>query len=194
MKFKDNLELIGAIFIICIVFFLGKRCGDNKQNIIKPDNSIVKTIVKYRDTIFPKDTVYLYKIKIGKSKVDTFYKPVYLDSTTCNKVYVYNDSLIAKDYNIYSKTHVQGTLRNLELGVKLKVPLIIKDSIIIKKDSLIYKPSKYELHIGLNAGSNMLAPSIELSINKLTYMVGYNPFNNNPIIGIKYRLWKSKNK
>lgn len=191
-KLKENLELIFIIFIICIVFLLGKRCGDNKQDIINPTNPVIKTVIHYKDTIFPKDTIYFDKWHISKPKHDTIWLPI--DSVNCNNVLVYNDSLKKKEYNIYTEARVQGILRDLKIGIKLKVPLVIKDSVIIKKDSLIYKPSKYELHVGLNASPNMLAPSIELSINKLTYMIGYNPFNNYPIIGIKYRLWKSKNK
>lgn len=195
-KIKDNLILIFGILIICIVFLLGKSCGNKKsENILKPN---ITTITHYRDTIFPKDTIYVYNIKPGKSKIvhDTAYKVVYMDSTECNTVRFYEDSTITDRYNIYSKKYIQGKFLTEARSVKLKVPLIIKDSVVIKKDSLIFKPAKYEVKVGVLASFNMLAPVGELSINKCSYLLGYDPFNKQPIIGFKYRLfnWTPKNK
>ena len=190
-KIKNNLSWLFIIICLIIIFFFGKSCGNKSKEAVKTN---VITIVQYKDTIFPKDTTIVYKLKLSKPIHDTILKLVYLDSSQCNRIYIYKDSIETKEYNIYSKAHIQGILRSLDLSVKLKVPLIIKDSVIIKKDSLIFRPDKYQIQMGLLTSTKMIAPSIDLSINKCTYMIAYDPFNKQSIIGFKYRLfsWTSK--
>ncbi len=191
---SDKIELICAIIIIAIIFYLGKQCGSSKT--VEPVSDKVVTITNYRDTIFPKDTFIVYKLKPGKPVHDTVEKPIYLDSTQCNRVYVYSDSVKTKEYDIYSKAHIQGLFRNLNLKVKLKVPLEIHDSTVVKIDSLVYRPYKYEIHTGVMVGIKTIIPTVDLSIDKCTYSLGYDPFNKQPMIGFKYRLigWTPRNK
>jgi hypothetical protein len=188
-KIKDNLELICIVVIICIVFLLGKSCGNKVIKTLDPE---IITITNYKDTIFPKDTVYEDKWHPSKPKHDTVWIP--FDSVDVNKILVYNDTIKKPEYEAYTETTVQGILRDMKLGIKLKVPLIIKDCTLVKKDSLIYRPYKYEIHGGLVVGLTMLVPTIDLSIDRCTYSIGYNPFNRQPIIGFKYRLlgWTPK--
>lgn len=188
-KIKDNLELICIVIIVCIVFLLGKSCGNKVIKTLDPE---IITITNYRDTIFPKDTVYESKWYPSKPKYDTVWIP--FDSVDVNKILVYNDTIKKPEYEAYTETTVQGILRDMKLGIKLKVPLMIKDCTVVKKDSLIYRPYKYEIHGGLVVGLTMLAPTIDLSIDRCTYSIGYNPFNRQPIIGFKYRLigWTPK--
>lgn len=190
-KIKDNWNLIATILVICFIFLWGKSCG-RKEFTPQPTETV--TITRYRDTIFPVDTFIVYKLKPGKPIHDTIEKPIYLDSSACNKVYVYNDTVKTKEYEVYTKADVQGLLRNLKLGVKLKVPLIIKDSVVIKKDSLIYRPNKYEIGVGGVIGLYLMAPTINLSIDKFTYTLGYDLYNKQPLIALKYRLigWTPK--
>ena len=187
-NFKDNLFLVFVIVGIAMAFLLGKSCNENKEaNILKP---VVITTTQYRDTIFPKDTIYENKWYPSKPKHDTVWVP--LDSVDCNKVVMYEDTFKKPEYEIYARTNVQGILRDLTLGVKLKVPLIIKDSVIIKKDSIFFYPSKYSVCVGVIASPKTLAPSIMFSKNRSIYTIGYDPFNKQPVIGYSYRLWGSK--
>jgi hypothetical protein len=190
-KIKDNWNLIATVLIICVIFLWGKSCGTKE---FKPEEPTVITITNYRDTIFPKDTIYESKWYPSKPKHDTVWVP--LDSVDCNKVLVYNDTIKKVEYEAYTQTTIQGVLRDIKLGIKLKVPLMIKDCTVVKKDSLIYRPYKYEIHGGLIVGLTMLAPTIDLSIDRCTYSIGYNPFNRQPIIGFKYRMfgWTPKKK
>lgn len=192
---SDKIELICAIIIIAIIFYLGKQCGSSKS--IEPIPDKVITVINYRDTIFPKDTVYIDSL-IPKyiPKHDTLWLPLPKDSIDCGRVFIYKDSIIKKDYNIYTTSHIQGKLRAMEVGVKLKVPLEIHDSTVIKIDSLVYKPYKYEIHTGVMVGIKNIVPTIDLSIDKCTYSLGYDPFNKQPMIGFKYRLkgWTPRNK
>ncbi len=187
-KLKDNLELIGVIVLICIVFLVGKSCG-SKEQIIAPK----ETITRYTDTIFPKDTIYRDTI-IPKwfPKHDTVWVPLPKDSVDCEKVYAYDDTLIKKDYEVYTRTHVQGKLRALDIGVKLKVPLVIKDCTIVKRDTFIYRVLKYQIGAGTILTPKTIIPNIELQIKDNSFGVGYDLFNKYPIVTYKRTLWKSK--
>lgn len=184
---KDKLIFIFAIVIICLTFLLGKSCSKDKL-ILQPK----ETVTNYRDTIFPKDTIYLDKWHPSKPIHDTTWILVPKDSLDCNKVFQYDDTLVHKEYEVYSRVHVQGKLRQMQLGVKLKVPLTIKDCTVVKRDTFIYRPSKYQFNVGLQASPQSLVPMIELGINKSSYGLGYDPFNKFPIVTYKYRIFQSK--
>jgi hypothetical protein len=193
-KIKDNWNLIVIILIICGVFLWGKSCGNK---VIEPIEPKVITITNYRDTIFPVDTFYSHTIIPGKPRIIHDTVPVYyLDSASCNRYYVYDDTIKDSKYDVISRQVVQGRLSSSNIKVKLKVPLIIKDSIVVKMDSLIYRPYKYEIHAGGVVGFRTLTPVVEMSINKATYGAGYDILNKSIIFTAKYRLfgWTPKNK
>ena len=193
-KIKDNWNLIAAVLIICIVFLWGKSCGNK---VIEPTEPKVVTITNYRDTIFPVDTFYSHMVIPGKPRIIHDTVPVYyLDSASCNRYYIYDDTIIDSKYDVISRQIVQGRLSSSNIKVKLKVPLIIKDSTVVKMDSLVYRPYKYEIHAGGIVGFKTLAPVIEMSINKATYGAGYDILNKSIIFTAKYRLfgWTPKKK
>lgn len=190
---------IGKIFlgIVAIALFIfGYQCGSGKS-----EKTIeTKTVTNYRDTIFPKDTVITFKDRPVPYPVyiDTnTYIPKPIDSLELNRFFVYNDSIEDSNIKIYSKIVTQGkTLNSFKPSYKLKVPLIIKDSTVVKIDSLVYKPYKYEIHAGGVVGFRTLTPIIEMSINKATYGAGYDILNKSIIFTAKYRLfgWTPKKK
>lgn len=197
-KIKDNWNLIATVIIICLVFLWGKSCG---TKVIEPQEPKVITVTNYRDTIFPPDTIINLPTKLVPYPVyvkDTSgLKPQPVDSLELNRFFVYNDSTEDSNIKIYSKIVTQGkTLNSFKPSYKLKVPLIIKDSTVVKQDSLIYKPYKYEIHAGGIVGFKTLAPVIEMSINKVTYGAGYDILNKSIIFTAKYRLfgWTPKKK
>lgn len=197
-KIKDNWNLIATVIIICIVFLLGKSCGNK---VIEPTEPKVVTVINYRDTIFPPDTIINLPTKLVPYPVyvkDTSgLKPQPVDSLELNRFFVYNDSTEDSNIKIYSKIVTQGkTLNSFKPSYKLKVPLIIKDSTVVKIDSLVYRPYKYEIHVGGIVGFKTVAPVIEMSINKATYGAGYDILNKSVIFTVKYRLvgWIPKKK
>jgi len=186
-KIKDNWKLICITIISIIIFLFGKSCG---TKVIEPTESKVVTITNYRDTIFPVDTFYSHMVIPGKPRIIHDTVPVYyLDSASCNRFYIYEDTIIDSKYEVISKQVVQGRLSSSDIKVKLKVPLIIKDSTVVKIDSLVYRPYKYEIHAGGIVGFRTLAPVIEMSINKATYGAGYDILNKSIIFTVKYRLF-----
>lgn len=190
-KIKDNWNLIATGLIICIVFLWGKSCGNK---VIEPQEPKVITVTNYRDTIFPPDTIINLPTKLVPYPVyvkDTSgLKPQPVDSLELNRFFVYNDSTEDSNIKIYSKIVTQGkTLNSFKPSYKLKVPLIIKDSTVVKIDSLIYRPYKYEIHAGGIVGFNTAAITADLSVDKCTYGFGYDFINKAPLISFKYRLY-----
>lgn len=190
---------IGKIFlglVAILLFFLGYQCG-NKDN---SQSAVTKVVTNYRDTIFPKDTILTFKDKLIPYPVyihDTTLLSLPTDSLDLYRFFVYNDSIEDSNIKIYSNILTQGrTLRKFKPSYKLKVPLIIRDSTVVKIDSFIYQEYKYKIYVGIIASPKMLAPTLDFSINRSTYSIGYDPFNKQPIIGFKYKLisWSPKKK
>lgn len=184
---------IGNIFlgIIAITLFIfGYQCGNK---VIESTESKVVTVTNYRDTIFPKDTIYVPKEKPIPYPVyiDTnTYKLKPIDSLEMYRFFVYNDSTEDANIKIYSKIVTQGrTLNSFKPSYKLKVPLIIKDSTVVKIDSLVYRPYKYEIHTGGIVGFKTASLTADLSVDKCTYGFGYDFINKTPVISFKYRLF-----
>lgn len=197
-KIGQNIGKIFLGIIAIALFIFGYQCGSSKT--ISKNDSKTHTdtfIVHTTDTVKPDPKIVYYASK-PKIRIDTIIKPVYLDSGACNRIYVYEDTIRTKDYDLYRKSYIQGKLRFDTTGVKLKVPLMVTNSttVTIKKDSIISHPYKYEIHAGILATPKMLAPMLELSIDKWSYSAGYDPFNKQPVIQIKYRIagWCPKNK
>jgi len=193
-KIKDNWKVISIIIIGLIVFLWGKSCGNK---VIEPLEPKVVTITNYRDTIFPVDTFYSHEVIPGKPRIIHDTVPVYfLDSTQCNRFYIYDDTIKDSKYDVISRQVVQGRLSSSNIKVKLKVPLIIKDSTVVKQDSLVYRPYKYEIHAGGIVGFKTAALTADLSVDKCTYGIGYDFINKAPVISFKYRLfgWTPKKK
>jgi len=193
-KIKDNWKSISILIIGIVLFLWGKSCGNK---VIEPQEPKVVTVTNYRDTIFPVDTFYSHSVIPGKPRIIHDTVPVYyLDSASCNRYYIYDDTIKDSKYDIVSRQIVQGRLSSSDIKVKLKVPLIIKDSTVVKMDSLIYRPYKYEIHAGGIVGFKTAAITADLSVDKCTYGIGYDILNKAPIISFKYRLhgWTPKKK
>jgi hypothetical protein len=198
---KNINKIFLSLILIFLFIFLGYQCGNKNSDISEvTKNTSDTTSVHKRDTILPKDTVFLFKDKPVPYPVyihDTLKVLKPIDSLDLHRFFVYNDSIEDANIKIYSKIVTQGrTLNSFKPSYKLKVPLIIKDSTVVKIDSLVYKPYKYEIHAGGIVGFKVLAPVIEMSIDKGTYGAGYDILNKSIIFTAKYRLhgWTPKSK
>lgn len=197
-KIGQNIGKIFLGIIAIALFIFGYQCGSGNIGPKTDSKTIIDTFtIHTTDTIKPDPRILWYPSK-PKIRIDTVSIPVYLDSIECNRIYVYDDTIKTKDYDLYRKMSLQGKLRYDSIGVKLKVPLMVTNSttVTITKDSLIIHPYKYEIHTGILATPKMLAPMLELSVDKWTYSAGYDPFNKQPVIQVKYRIagWCPKNK
>lgn len=188
----NKFTLIFSVIAIILVFFLGKQCNNTSKNDLKPH--IDTLIINKVDTI--RDTTTVFKIKEKKViKYTYIYKPI--DSLKYNnlKQYrVYQDTTRDSNIVIFSKDTVLGYLTSKSLSYKLLVPLRIYDStkLIITKE--IPKPilPKYQVKIGMLFNPKGIIPTLDLSIKRNTYTIGYDPFNKIPTIGYKYTIWHSR--
>lgn len=198
-KIGQNIGKIFLGIIAIALFIFGYQCGSKNSNTPEvTKNTSDTTSTHKRDTILPKDTVFSFKDKPVPYPVyihDTLEVLKPIDSLDLHRFFVYNDSIEDSNVKIYSKIVTQGkTLNSFKPSYKLKVPLVIIDSVTTTiRDSIFStKLPKYQLSFGVVASPKMLAPIVDLTVNRSTYGVGYDPFNKQPIIKYSFRLWKSK--
>lgn len=193
---RQNIDVICLVIIITIIFLLGRSCGSNNTSKTDLQTHTDTLIVHKTDTIIDTTKVFIFKYIKPKTK-DSL--KVILDSSLFKGLSykrMYNSEFRDSNIVINGVDSTIGYLISKQIRYKLLVPLRIYDSttINITKDTFIYKPYKYEIHAGVIVGTKLLSPTIDLSINRSTYMIGYDPFNKQPIIGFKYRLigWTPK--
>lgn len=145
------------------------------------------------DTIFAKDTVIEFKKKYYPKwdsvlRIDTVF--------SCNQLKMdrlYNDTASDKNIDIFNRSEVTGILKSLKVSYKLKVPLIIKDSITIT--NVVYRPSKVSIYSGLELSGNKsnfnLSPFVSAGINKTIISVRYGILDKTFGIGVGYKIFSS---
>jgi len=196
MNKNSIFNTIKWIVIGVIALLLLKECNSTFKSYLptfKPEADTV-TIVKHKsDTIWAKDTIYKFKPKyIFKPTTDTFWKPIYIDSTECNRIGRYLDTLKDGNIELYTDIHVQGRLRALKPSYKLKIPIKIVDTVTVTTTitNTITVPSNLQLHIGATVSTGLLAPEVGVSFKRHTFRAGYNLQNKFPTIGYSYTIFR----
>jgi hypothetical protein len=191
---RDIWILVCTIVCLILICLLGNECSKSKRlsdkyliNNILPDGT--KETITKTEHIYHTDTIFKVKhIEISKPVLltthDTFIKPVYVDTNNCRRIYVYKDSLVDSNIVFYYTDYIQGIIRDKKMSYKLKVPIRIVDSILIKDK--IYP--QFQLSVGMEAGLNMFSPLINISYKKGGLLVGYNLITKTPQIGFTYKL------
>lgn len=198
---KDQIfNTIKWIVIGIIVLLILRECKDvinSTTNSFKPKSSSdTITIVKSKtDTIWATDTVTILKPKnVFIPRIDTVWKPVYVDTTDFFRVYVSKDTFSTKDVDIYTEIHYQGLLRDIKPSYKLKVPLTIVETKTITNNITVhdtaFKPSLVQLQIGLIVSSNILGPEVGVSYKRHNFGVGYNIQNKFPTLRYSYTIFR----
>lgn len=199
MKIMDNVKFFLTLITVGIALFILlnlKTCGC-KTKIQEVRDSLIQTnhIV---DTIYAKDTIYIFK-KIKIKVLDSLANKT-KDSTNLNVLRVYNDSLNDSNITINYKDTVLGKLISKDLSYKLKVPIKILDTTIITKTytntitKTEYKPSRFSLSTGFSGITNKqtigLEPFIKADIKTIGLQYGYDFINKNHRISISKQLFK----
>lgn len=189
-KIKNWLLIALSIGLLVWIFITMKSCNQSKIGLNEKADTIVK-IIHTSDTVFPDPKIVhdLKIIKIPVPKIDTFFKPVYMDSSMYNRIYVYQDSVIDSNLIWRYKAYTQGILRDLKSSYTLKVPIRIIDS--IKIDKTITKRSKFALYGGLIASKGLGAPMIEVGYKRISVGLGLNLLGEKPmpVFSYKYLLF-----
>lgn len=184
-KVKSYILLFLTFVVLILIILSIKDCSGLKEPLVPIKNDT--TIIHHKDTIWTKDTIFSFKhIKIPVKQVDTVFKPIYIDTNDCKRVFVYKDSLVDSNLIIYYKDYIQGILRDKELSYKLKVPLKIYDSVI---ETIKIHP-KFVLYGTLGIGQGIIAPGGEVALKRFKIGLGYN-FQTRSYMGtLSYKLFE----
>jgi hypothetical protein len=192
-KIKKNIFYIFLVIVAIALFFFGRSCAST--TIVKPkDNKVITTVKHY--TIVIRDTITKIQFKTSRPLSYTVVEYVPTKDTASIRllqaIRAYQDSVRDENLVIYSKDTVKGYLMAQKLSYRLFVPKIIKDSVVVTKDSLIPTLPKWQFGVGIDATPKALDLNLNLTIKRITYVAGYDPINKLPKVGIKVILFKSK--
>lgn len=194
---KDNIfKTIKWVIIAIIVILLLRECRgivNTYIDINKPTTDTVVEISHTSDTIWTKDTIYkIVPKKVFIPVVDTFWKPLPIDTNDFFRVFVSRDTFKTKELDLFTETHYQGLLRQIKPSYKLKVPIRIVDSVKVTTTvtNTVTTPCVFQVHVGVLVSSQLLAPEVGVSYKRHTFKVGYNLQNKFPTLGYSYTIFR----
>lgn len=194
---KDNIfKTIKWVTIAIIVILLLRECRgivNTYIDINKPTTDTVVEISHTSDTIWTKDTIYkIVPKKVFIPVVDTFWKPLPIDTNDFFRVFVSRDTFKTKELDLFTETHYQGLLRQIKPSYKLKVPIRIVDSVKVTTTvtNTVTTPCVFQVHVGVLVSSQLLAPEVGVSYKRHTFKVGYNLQNKFPTLGYSYTIFR----
>ncbi len=193
MKFNFKYIFIGVAIVLA--FVLGNQCSNGSKSDLKPitDTFYVHT----SDTIYPplKPITMPYKKVIEYVYIKS---PSHaLDSLTyqeLNQWRLYSSTLSDSNLVLYIENTIQGFHRGRSVNYRLKVPLMIRDSVkmTITKQIPIPVLPNWQIGAGALVTPKGISFMVDYSKNRNTFILGYDPFNKVPTIGYKRILFKSK--
>lgn len=152
--YKNFLLILWFIIIILCTksgcqAYLKERKFKNSRN---KQNFTYDTLYHKTDTIYLKDTIISYKLKYQHLKT-TIRDTVYINNKPLN---IYIDSLVDNNLIIYTTDTVDGEILARNLAYKLKVPILIHDSMVVEKVPINSSNcKKWILFIGPEIGGNL---------------------------------------
>lgn len=179
---KDSF-IIGCFVVIFIIFLTKLEKCDRRQDIKFITKSDTLTVYK-TDTIFAPDTTYVYL------QHPSIYDSIYIyepDSTLCNYIRDYKDTINDTNITIFTSDIVKGKLLESKTSYKLKVPIKIIDSVTTTITNTVIP--KYSLYGGLQVGNQEVSPNLTFQKDKFYVQGGYNIIQKQPFIGFGYRLY-----
>lgn len=187
-KIKTYLILtLSFVIIVCLISI--KSCKDNIETLEKI------TIKEVHDTIRPKPIiVYLpQKTNLNPVKETIIEHP---DSSLCKVERTYSDSLSDTNQTIYYTATAIGKLKDITLGYKLKIPLVINNTKEITIEKPIGKTPNFSFSAGLSVLGNRtsfdVAPVGILNIKNKSIIYSYHILQNQHQIGVAIQLFKSR--
>lgn len=178
--FKDIVIVILLIVSFVIVLLKVEHCNPIKNQIVGSD-----TVMEYSsDTIWSKDTLYVYK------KTPTLTDSIFIyntDTSMCNYIREYKDTIEDTNIVIFTDDLIQGRLIESGLSYKLKIPVKIIDSVKITINNKI--TNKYSLYGGVQLGYKSINPYIDFNKSKYQIGLGYDIYNKSPNIRLGYKLY-----
>lgn len=181
---KNNIIAILSFITIFLLVLNYMNCNKpvrgEKEKIHKSDTVVEKT----SDTVWAKDSIYVYiKSPILKDSI-YIYEP---DTSLCNYIREYQDTINDTNITIYTNDVVKGKLLESKISYRLKVPIKITDS--VKTTITKTVEPKYQIYAGATLSKNIIAPMLGVQKNSLYLQGGFNLIDKQPIIGLNYRFY-----
>jgi len=167
----DKLKewVILGLALVIMVLMLKGGCSKKEPNVIFKDSIRIT-----HDTVFAKDTVIEFKKKFYP-KWDSVFTVDTIRIEGLQMGRVYNDTVRDKNVDIFNRSEVIGMIKSSKVSYKLKVPLLITDSVFIT--STVAIPPKVSLYAGLELSGNKdnfnLSPFLKLDVRKTTISARY---------------------
>lgn len=187
---QSNFRYIFFGIIILAAFILGTQtCNNIPKNDLKP---ITDTLVIHKsDTLRDTTTIFKFKEKpvfryiVLNEEIDSLkYKEVY-------KKRAYHDIYRDSNQVVTIDDTIIGYLLGRKVDYQLFVPLRIYDTtrMTITKQIPIVKKPNFQFGVGILANRTNIYGMIDINIKRVTYTIGYDPFNKREIVGLKYTLF-----
>ena len=197
MEKIKNYTIISLMAIIAVLILL-KQCGDGgtKNETIIQGASVSDTLTVH-DTIRSVDTII--HTKWLKSPRITSETPIsVINDSVCKMYRTYADSVEDDNQTLYYTAKVLGRLDSIRMDYKLKIPLIINNTITINTlriDTLV-KPNKWSLYgyseIGGNSTQFNASLGADLAVKRVIVGYRYEAIQKTHNVKIGIRIFKSK--
>lgn len=189
MEKIKNYIILTLAFVIIVGLISIKSCQDNIETLEKI------TIKEIHDTIYPKPIIVYLPVKsISEPIKETIIENP--DSTICKVERVYADSLVDNNQTIYYNTTTIGKLKDIQIGYKLKIPLVINNTKEITIEKPISKVPNFSFSGGLSVIGNRtqfdIAPLAILNVKNKSFIYSYHVLQNQHQIGVSITLFKSR--
>lgn len=191
---KNKFKIVFTTIIIIMIFIFGHQCGVDSVDVPNYKNdTIVKT-----DTIWP-DTMKIevpkpYPIK-GDSILIEIPVEIPIDSVALKMFF--NKRFYKQNYKdsggVYTvEDTVIGYLLHQKLYYRSFKPLSIINSTVttVKPLDTVKVFKKWEIRGGLSATPRNMFIDLEYQKNRISYDFGYDPFNKQAKVGLKYTIFK----
>ncbi len=178
-------DAIFSIVILAAVIGLGwgsYTIGNRKYESLRDSiSAMVPDTVHHYDTIMPVDSInWIDSINLVNKYV-YYFDTIYMDTLT-----LYNDSISTDDVTIFIQEKVKGLIMERDVGYRLKVPLIIRDSVIINKPYPVIQKAEGRtgIYYGLGMGFGREGFAVSGGVDVLT--------KKNRIYGAEYLRTESR--
>ena len=147
-KIKDTITGIIVLAVVIALTWGSYQIGNRKyESLCDSISALTPDTLIIHDTIPPVDSINW--IDSTRLSFQTVYDTVIHDS-----IRYYNDSIINDELAIYFREKVDGLILSRDVGYRLKVPKIIKETTTIKIPYPVIQPvaRKTELYYGFGMG------------------------------------------
>lgn len=189
MEKIKNYIILTLAFVIIIGLISIKSCKDNIETLEKI------TVKEIHDTVRPKPIILYLPTQNNPKPIKEIIIEK-LDTNLCKIERIYGDSLVDTNQTIYYNATTIGKLKDIRIGYKLKIPLIINNTKEITIEKQVSKIPSFSVSAGLSVLGNRtqfdIAPLAILNIKNKSIIYSYHILQNQHQLGVSIQLFKSR--